>query len=60
MEKISQSRAIAKCQPELSGEAVEESRDPRTLGSEEEWETRSGVRTEGEVGNSKAGGRQSG
>lgn len=52
MEKTSQSRAIAKCQSELSGEAVEEPRDPRTvrigggaenpiveLGQEEGWET---------------------
>lgn len=31
MEKTSQSRAIAKCQPELSGEAVGEPRDPRTV-----------------------------
>lgn len=52
MEKTSQSRAIAKCQSELSGEAVEEPRDPRTvrigggaenpiveLGQKEGWET---------------------
>lgn len=62
MEKTSQSRAIAKCQSELSGEAVEEPRDPRTvrigggaenpiveLGQEEGWETAKRGATMGEA-----------
>lgn len=61
MEKTSQSRAIAKCQPELSGEAVEEPRGPRTvriggvenpaaeLGQKEGWETAKGGQSVGEA-----------